>query len=59
MSKPQDIRRHEFTMSKAQRERRRAIIAQLVELSRKGWANARPTDYEPLERELREIEGRS
>jgi hypothetical protein len=39
------------------RSRRSEIIRQLCELSRNGWANARPCDYEPLERELREIEG--
>lgn len=38
------------------RARRSAIIAELSRLSRNGWANARPCDYEPLEAELRSIE---
>lgn len=36
--------------------RRSAIIAELCRMSRDGWQNARPCDYEPLERELRELE---
>lgn len=44
--------------TKALAARRREIIRALAELSRNGWANARPYDYEPLERELREIEAR-
>lgn len=36
--------------------RRRAIIAELSRLSRDGWRHAKPADYEPLERELRELE---
>lgn len=45
-------------MTKRDKQRRTEIIRQLAELSRNGWANARPCDYEPLERELREIEAR-
>jgi hypothetical protein len=41
-------------------KRRSEIIRELCNLSRDGWANAKPCDYEPLERELRELEkGRS
>jgi len=43
-------------MTKRQKERRSEIIRALSELSRKGWRDARLCDYEPLERELREIE---
>jgi hypothetical protein len=39
-------------------KRRSAIIAELAYLSRNGWANARPVDYLPLERELRELNRR-
>ena len=35
------------------RKRRSIIIGQLCDLSKNGWANAKPCDYEPLERELR------
>lgn len=35
---------------------RSQIIKMLCELSRNGWANAVPCDYEPLERELAQIE---
>jgi hypothetical protein len=45
-------------LSRAEKKRRDEIIGQLVELARNGWANARPCDYEPLEKELRKIEGR-
>lgn len=45
-------------MTRKDRARRTAIIKELSDLSRDGWASARPCDYEPLERELREIEGR-
>lgn len=31
------------------------IYDQLCKLSKDGWANARPCDYEPLERELRQL----
>lgn len=34
------------------RKRRTAIIAELCHLSRNGWANAKPCDYEALEAEL-------
>lgn len=43
-------------MTKAQKKRRIEIIKQLSDLSKNGWANARPCDYEPLERELRELQ---
>jgi hypothetical protein len=36
-------------------KRRSAIIQELARLSRNGWADALPCDYEPLERELREL----
>jgi hypothetical protein len=39
-------------MTRAQRKRRSAIIAELCRLSRGGWANACPGDYLPLEAEL-------
>jgi hypothetical protein len=39
-------------------KRRTEIIKALADLSKKGWANARPCDYEPLERELRALEAR-
>ena len=35
-----------------ERAKRSAIIAELSRLSRDGWRNAKPCDYEPLEREL-------
>jgi hypothetical protein len=35
--------------------RRLAILTELVKLSKDGWANARPCDYEPLEAELRSL----
>jgi transcription elongation GreA/GreB family factor len=40
-------------------KRRRLIIRQLCELSRNGWQHAHSYDYEPLERELREIDRRA
>lgn len=36
--------------------RRSQIIATLSELSKHGWANALPEDYEPLEKELRQLD---
>lgn len=36
------------------RKERLAIITELCALSRNGWANAKPCDYEPLETKLRE-----
>lgn len=46
-------------MTHAQAAKRRSeIIRLLSELSRNGWRDARPCDYEPLERELRSLEGR-
>ena len=38
--------------------RKREIIRLLSELFRKGWANAKPHDYLPLEAELRTINER-
>lgn len=38
------------------RKRRRELIAELSRLSRNGWAGARPEDYQPLERELGELD---
>ncbi len=38
------------------RERRRIIVHQLCEMSRDGWRNAKMSDYQPLEAELRKIE---
>ena len=37
-------------------KRRSEIIRELCRLSRNGWRDAKPCDYEPLERELRELE---
>lgn len=34
-------------------KRRLQIIRMLCDLSRNGWVNAKPEDYEPLEAELR------
>ena len=46
-------------MSKGRsRKRRSDIIKQLSDLSRNGWANAHPCDYEPLEAELRELDAK-
>jgi hypothetical protein len=39
----------------SKRQRRSFIIGELCRLSRDGWKHARPCDYEPLERELREL----
>lgn len=36
-------------------KRKSVIISQLVELSRNGWANAKPEDYLPLEKELKKF----
>ena len=43
-------------MTKTRKTRRSEIIRILSDLARDGWANARPCDYQPLEKELREIE---
>ena len=40
------------------KNRRSFLISQLVELSKDGWRHAKPYDYEPLERELREIDAK-
>ncbi len=43
-------------MTAAQKRRRRVeLIRQLSDLSKGGWANARPEDYLPLEAELRRL----
>jgi hypothetical protein len=42
-------------MTKKERTRYRSIIQQLARLSSDGWAYAKPYDYEPLERELRQL----
>lgn len=44
---------------KQKRARRVAIIKELSDLSRGGWANALPCDYEPLEKELKQLESES
>ena len=36
--------------------RRAVILKELSTMSRLGWHNAKPCDYEPLERELRRLE---
>jgi hypothetical protein len=46
-------------MTKAQAKRRLEIIKLLSDLSKNGWRDAKPYDYEPLERELRKIEART
>lgn len=43
-------------MTRKQRQRRIDIIKQLSDLSRDGWRLARHEDWEPLERELREMD---
>jgi hypothetical protein len=43
--------------TKKQRQRRRQIVRELSQLSRDGWRDAKPCDYEPLERELRMLGG--
>ena len=45
-------------MTKNQK-RRSEIIRELCKLSQNGWQNAKPCDYEPLEAELKKLEGRS
>lgn len=42
-------------MSKKQK-RRIELIKALSDLSRNGWANAKPYDYQPLEAELAKLE---
>jgi hypothetical protein len=46
-------------MSRKDQKRRSEIIRALSNLSRGGWVSARYEDYAPLEKELREIEGRA
>lgn len=38
--------------------RRISLINQLSDLSRDGWAHAKSCDWEPLEKELRELEAK-
>ena len=40
-------------MTKREAARAAAIIRELTKLSRNGWRDARPSDYLPLEAELR------
>ena len=40
-----------------QDKRRSAIIRELSKMSRDGWRDARSYDYQPLERELHQING--
>lgn len=42
--------------AKRLRVRRSIIVKTLSDLSRDGWRHAKAIDYEPLERELRQIE---
>lgn len=44
-----------MTSKKALRKRYSQIVKELSDLSRKGWAFAKPDDYQPLERELRQL----
>lgn len=39
---------------KLSRKERSLIIGELVRMSRDGWQHAKPCDYEPLEKRLRE-----
>jgi hypothetical protein len=41
------------------RARRSAIIRELSDLSRNGWSQARPCDYQPLERELEALNAKT
>jgi hypothetical protein len=41
--------------TKKTQARRSFLIGELCKLSRNGWANAKPCDYEPLERELKQL----
>jgi hypothetical protein len=43
-------------MTRKLQNRRCVIINQLSELSKDSWRHAKPCDYEPLERELRDLE---
>jgi hypothetical protein len=42
-------------MTKKKLARMNAIIRELTRLSRNGWRDARPSDYLPLERELKAL----
>jgi len=37
------------------RARAASIRSHLVQLSRNGWRDAKPSDYQPLEQELRDL----
>jgi hypothetical protein len=50
----QRYRAHGSMFCKQHAEMRRQAINELTRLSRDGWANARPCNYEPLEKMLRE-----
>jgi len=41
---------------KQMQKRRAAIVTELCKLSRNGWRDAKPCDYQPLEAELRTLE---
>lgn len=45
----------QMTSKKALRARYSQIVKELSDLSRKGWAFAKPVDYLPLEREQRQL----
>ncbi|HKD76077.1 MAG TPA: hypothetical protein VKB76_11310 [Ktedonobacterales bacterium] len=44
-----------MSLTKKERARRTVLIHELSHLSRDGWANACRAMWEPLERELREL----
>ena len=44
---------------KQQQTRRTVILTELANMSHNGWRNALPSDYLPLEAELRALEGKS
>ena len=44
------------TLTKHQQKRRSDLIRQLSDLSRNGWAIAKPYDYQALEAELRGLD---
>jgi hypothetical protein len=46
-------------MTKREAARAHAIIRELTRMSRNGWAGAKPCDYRPLERELRQLNAKA
>lgn len=44
-----------MALTAKERARKSAIVHQLCDLSRNGWAAARSGDYQPLERELEQL----